>query len=181
MKLYFNTLGLLTLVPNLLSANPVSGEVNVLNPHEIKIDLQAKNKTNTKGTITLFQINDGIEISGFIENLKANSTHAIHFHQNADCSSDDAKSAGPHFNPFNKKHGKINATKEFHMGDLGNIKSNDHGKTQFKIFIKGLNMDENSKTSVLNHSIVVHKDADDFKSQPSGNAGDRIACGVIKN
>jgi Cu-Zn family superoxide dismutase len=106
--------------------------------------------------------------------------HALHFHQNAKCDAPDFKSAGPHFNPDGKKHGLENP-EGHHAGDMANFTVDANGKAKFKIENKEANLGTDSHSLFSNGgtAIVIHAKADDMKTDPSGNAGDRIACGVI--
>jgi superoxide dismutase, Cu-Zn family len=106
--------------------------------------------------------------------------HAIHIHQNAKCDAPDFKSAGPHFNPDNKKHGFENP-EGHHAGDMQNFTVDANGKAKTKIVNKDVNWgtDAHSIFSNGGTSLIIHAKADDMKTDPAGNSGDRIACGVI--
>jgi Cu-Zn family superoxide dismutase len=109
-------------------------------------------------------------------------THAIHFHQNAKCDGPDFKSAGPHFNPDEKKHGLQNPDGH-HAGDMMNFSVNDEGKAKLKLtdndVILGDGINNHSLFSNGGTALVIHANADDMKTDPSGNSGDRIACGTV--
>ncbi|HLJ94180.1 MAG TPA: superoxide dismutase family protein [Gemmataceae bacterium] len=137
--------------------------------------LHATKGSKTHGTIWFTQQGDEVEISGEITGLTP-GMHAFHVHEFGDCSAPDATSAGPHFNPDNKPHGSPH-TGERHVGDLGNIKADESGKATIQIRDREVKL--NGPHSVLGRSLIVHADPDDMKSQPAGNAGARIACGVI--
>jgi superoxide dismutase, Cu-Zn family len=106
--------------------------------------------------------------------------HAIHFHQNAKCDGPDFKSAGPHFNPDTRKHGLENP-EGAHAGDMLNFTADGKGMAKGTIVNKGVNLgsDAHSLFSNGGTALVVHAKPDDMKTDPAGNAGDRIACGVI--
>jgi len=106
--------------------------------------------------------------------------HAIHFHQNAKCDGPDFKSAGPHFNPDGKKHGFENP-EGHHAGDMLNFTVNGKGKASAIVQDKDVNLgsDNHSVFSNGGTALVIHAKADDMKTDPSGNSGDRIACGAI--
>ena len=109
--------------------------------------------------------------------------HAIHIHQNAKCDPPDFKSAGPHFNPDNKKHGLENP-EGHHAGDMQNFTVDANGKAKTKIVNKDVNWAPGDSHSIFSNggtALVIHAKADDMKTDPSGNSGDRIACGVITN
>jgi superoxide dismutase, Cu-Zn family len=106
--------------------------------------------------------------------------HAIHIHQNPKCEAPDFKSAGPHFNPDNKKHGLENL-EGHHAGDMQNITVDANGKAKTRIVNKDVDWGNDSHSIFSNGgtALVIHAKADDMKTDPAGNAGDRIACGVI--
>lgn len=106
--------------------------------------------------------------------------HAVHIHQNAKCEGPDFKSAGPHFNPESKQHGLQNPDGH-HAGDMANFTVDAKGKAAVDLFNKDVNFGNDSHSIFSNGgtSIVVHAKPDDMRTDPSGNSGDRIACGVI--
>ena len=106
--------------------------------------------------------------------------HAIHIHQNAKCDPPDFKSAGPHFNPDNRKHGLENP-EGHHAGDMNNFTVDAKGKSKTTIVNKDVNWGKDSHSVFSNGgtALVIHAKADDLKTDPAGNARDRIACGVI--
>ena len=106
--------------------------------------------------------------------------HAIHIHQNPKCEAPDFKSAGPHFNPDSKKHGLENP-EGHHAGDMQNITVDASGKAKTRIVNKDVNLGNDSHSIFSNGgtALIIHAKADDMKTDPAGNAGDRIACGVI--
>ncbi len=108
--------------------------------------------------------------------------HALHIHQNAKCDGTEGfKSAGPHFNPSQKKHGLLNPDGP-HNGDLPNIRANQKGVAKGTLNSPRITLDDAAPNSVFANggtAMVIHAKADDEKTDPAGNAGDRIACGVI--
>jgi Cu-Zn family superoxide dismutase len=106
--------------------------------------------------------------------------HAVHFHSVAKCEGPDFKSAGPHFNPEGKQHGLQNPDGH-HAGDMDNFTVDAKGKASVELFNKDVNLGSDSHSLFSNGgtAIVVHAKADDMRTDPSGNSGDRIACGVI--
>lgn len=126
----------------------------------------------TGGTLTLTAMEGEVHLSGKITGLTP-GLHGFHIHEFGDISSADGAAAGGHFNPANEKHGGP-GDQHRHAGDFGNVKASDDGVATVDIKAKGLQLH-----FIIGRSIVVHADPDDLKSQPSGNAGARVAVGVI--
>ncbi len=143
-----------------------------------QVNLESKSSSSTTGKLELLQRGNEVLIQGEISGLEPNSVHGFHVHENGDCSSKDAKSAGGHFNPMKVKHGGPQMN-HHHAGDLGNIRADKNGIAKIDKKYSFLTIQETKKSSILNKAIVVHSKADDLESQPSGDAGKRIACGVI--
>ena len=119
------------------------------------------------------QITLTIEIQGATPGI-----HAVHIHESGDCSSPDGKSAGGHWNPTGVPHGKWGEG-EFHLGDLGNVPVGEDGTGSIELTTDLWEIGTGSDVDVIGRGIVVHAGADDFTSQPSGDAGARIGCGAI--
>lgn len=124
------------------------------------------------GQLWLTQSSTGLQIKGEVKGLTP-GLHGFHIHEFGDLSDPQGKSAGGHFNPEGKEHGGPD-TDHRHAGDLGNIKADEAGVAIVDMNVAGLKLH-----SILGRSFVVHADADDLKSQPAGNSGDRVAVGVI--
>jgi Cu-Zn family superoxide dismutase len=131
------------------------------------------------GSVKIKSIATGVELKLNLHGFTPGE-HAIHFHQNAKCDAPDFKSAGPHFNPDGKKHGLENP-EGCHAGDMLNFTADDKGNAKATIVNKSVSLgtDDHSLYSNGGTALVVHAKADDMKTDPAGNAGDRIACGVI--
>lgn len=159
---------------------PVAVPVPPPPPREAKVELAptAKSKSKVKGTITFKEVDGGVELTATLEGLAAGKPHAWHIHEKGDCSAPDAKSAGDHFNPGGHKHGAPDAD-DRHAGDFGNVDADKAGKASKTLVMKGVTIAEGA-TSIVGKGFIVHAKPDDLKSQPAGNAGDRIACGVIE-
>ena len=138
--------------------------------------LQPTAGNKAAGTIAFTQAGDSTSIKVDVTGL-APGKHGFHVHEKGDCSSKDAKSAGDHFNPTKQPHAAPTAAKR-HVGDLGNLTADSTGKatTQLQDSVLRLSGDQ----SLVGRSVIIHAKADDLKSQPSGDAGGRVACGVIK-
>ena len=130
------------------------------------------------GMATFVQIGQTVMLHIEIKNVSP-GLHAVHIHENGDCSSPDGKSAGGHWNPTNVAHGKWGEG-EFHLGDIGNIDVGEDGTGTIELATDLWEIGTSSIYDVVGKGIIVHADADDFTSQPSGNAGARIGCGVIE-
>ena len=127
------------------------------------------------GTITFTKVNDGVKVVADLQGL-TKGKHGIHIHECGDCSAADGSSAGSHFNPMAKSHGApMDAMR--HEGDMGNIEADDSGKAHMEYIDKNISLE--GMISIIGRSVIVHKNEDDLKTQPTGNAGARIACGVI--
>jgi superoxide dismutase, Cu-Zn family len=133
------------------------------------------------GTLTLTQEkNGGVSIVGTVGNLEPGSKHGFHVHEKGDCSAPDGTSAGGHFNPTAKEHGNPTAADgAHHLGDIVNIDADAQGTAPVMVTIPGATLHDGGPNDLIGKGIIVHKDADDYTTQPSGNSGDRLACGRI--
>jgi Cu-Zn family superoxide dismutase len=131
---------------------------------------------NARGEITFTQAPNGVHIVGSFTGL-AYGEHGFHIHEKGDCSAPDASSAGGHFNPTAMKHGARDA-QERHAGDLGNLKADPYGMARLDITDDKISLE--GPNSIIGHAVIIHEKADDFQTQPTGNAGGRLSCGVIE-
>ena len=135
-------------------------------------------KGNTATGSVLFNQQDGkVKVRVHLTGLTPGSTHGIHVHENGDCSSGDGKSAGGHFNPTGASHGPPDGP--HHAGDMPNVTADQSGEVSANFEITGFTVGSGN-TDIIAKSVILHADPDDYKTQPAGNSGDRIACGVIK-
>lgn len=130
---------------------------------------------NVHGMVTFTKVTDGIRIIADVEGLSPGK-HGFHIHEYGDCSAPDGTSAGGHFNPEDMPHGAP-TDMERHVGDLGNLVADEEGRAHYErtdalISFTGTH-------SIIGLAVIVHAGEDDFFSQPSGNAGPRVACGII--
>ncbi|MBN8554857.1 MAG: superoxide dismutase family protein [Deltaproteobacteria bacterium] len=143
----------------------------------ISVTLLPKSGSYTTGTLSFTQEGKIVRISGLVSGLSP-GLHGIHIHENPDCSADDASSAGQHFSLAGQIHGRL-GVKTSHLGDLGNIQAGQEGQAIVSITSDRVSLGSDKQRSIRGRSIVIHSQEDDFKSQPSGESGTRIACAVI--
>jgi Cu-Zn family superoxide dismutase len=130
------------------------------------------------GDVDLVQTRDGVLIKLQLKGIPAGE-HAFHIHAVGKCDA-PFNSAGPHFNPTNHKHGMMSG--EGHAGDMPNLHVPQSGELSVEVLNSAITLDKDKPNSVFDtdgSALVIHAKADDYKSDPAGNAGDRIACGVI--
>lgn len=130
------------------------------------------------GKMYLRPVQGGVQVFGKLTGLNPGSTYAIHIHENGTCAS-KGKDAGGHFNPLNKHHGHP-STPESHAGDLPNLTADANGVASINFVREDISVDPRVANTVYNRAFIIHAGADDYVSQPAGNAGDRMACGVIE-
>lgn len=157
---------------------PPAGMATTSTVQSATVALASASGTLVSGKLTAMPMGDGVHFRGEVGGLTPNSTHAIHIHQKGDCSAADATSAGDHFNPTMKPHGKVDAPAH-HLGDMNNIVANGDGVARVDVHARGVVLGGNAANDALARAVIVHASPDDYSSQPSGNAGARVACGVI--
>ena len=144
-------------------------------PQKAVAVLHAVGSSHVHGVVTFTQMDGYVEVTGEVMGLTPGQ-HGFHIHEYGDCSALDAGSAGAHFNHDKKPHGGPDDA-DRHVGDLGNITADERGKAT--ITLKDRLIALHGEHSIIGRAVIVHADADDYKSQPSGNAGARVACGVV--
>ena len=141
--------------------------------------LQPTTKGKASGTVTFTQVAENrVRVTGTVTGLAPGREHGFHIHEAGDCSSGDGMSAKGHFNPFAKPHGNPMAG-EHHAGDLPALKADATGTATVDAQIEGISVAP-GPASIVGRGLIVHADPDDYKTQPTGNAGARIACAVIQ-
>lgn len=138
-------------------------------------ELLARSGSMVSGTVNFSETNGRLRVEAKVAGLTPGE-HGFHVHEAGDCSAPDATSAKGHFNPNAKQHGH-HAGEEHHGGDMPNLIANAQGEAVYKAELRGLTL--SGPTGVVGRSVVIHADPDDYKSQPAGNSGKRVACGVI--
>ncbi|MCK0157126.1 superoxide dismutase family protein [Cellulophaga sp. F20128] len=146
----------------------------------LKVQLFAKSNSNVTGEVVFTQKDDKVVMVANLQGLTPGE-HAMHLHEKADCSSDDAKSTGGHWNPEDKLHGKWGDENGYHSGDIGNLTADSDGNATMTMEtdLWAIGGDDENK-NIMGRGIIVHEKADDFTTQPTGAAGGRVACGEIK-
>ena len=127
------------------------------------------------GMVTFTKSGDEVKVVADLTGLTPGK-HGFHIHEFGDCSAPDATSAGGHFNPAKHQHGAPDAN-ERHAGDLGNIEADASGKAHLELTDKVMKLA--GAETIVGHAVIVHEKVDDLKTQPTGDAGGRVACGVI--
>jgi Cu-Zn family superoxide dismutase len=130
---------------------------------------------SVSGTVIFTKVEGGVKIVADVTGLTPGQ-HGFHIHEFGDCSAPDATSAGGHFNPHHTQHGSPDAAAR-HAGDFGNLEADASGKAHYERVDTTISLD--GADSIVGHGVIVHEKADDLKTQPTGNAGARVACGVI--
>ena len=132
---------------------------------------------NVAGTVTFVQESGKVIVIAEVTGLKP-GPHGFHVHEKGDCSAPDFSSAGGHFNPSSQPHGDPSAGAH-HVGDMPMLVADASGKATLRTAVSTMTLGSGT-TDIVGKSVVVHADPDDYRSQPAGNSGARIACGVIK-
>ena len=130
------------------------------------------------GRIEFLQVGERVRVHAVVTGLAPGSEHGLHVHEVGDCSAPDAASAKGHFNPFGKPHAHYTAP-ERHAGDLPPLRADARGRAEFEVVL-GIMSLTGGPANIVGRSVVVHANADDFRTLPAGNSGARIACGVIR-
>lgn len=140
--------------------------------------LEPTHGSTAAGTVTFVQSGDVVKVSGTVTGLVPHTEHGFHIHEKGDCSSGDGMSAGGHFNPGGKPHGNHDMG-EHHTGDLPSLKADANGNAPFNFESRTIRVGSSSN-DIVGRGLIVHRDPDDYKTQPTGNAGPRLACAVIE-
>ncbi|MET0280529.1 MAG: superoxide dismutase family protein [Steroidobacteraceae bacterium] len=141
--------------------------------------LASASGSKVAGQLNLTVGASGVVVAGELSGLTPNTVHGFHVHENGDCSAPDASSAGAHFNPGHAAHGGPETAAK-HLGDIPNVQSDAKGNAVVNATISGATLRDGGANDVFGKAVVVHAKRDDYKTQPSGDSGDRIACGVVR-
>mgnify|MGYP002795121934 CR=1 FL=1 len=146
---------------------------------KLQVEIESRSGSELSGNAVFTEENGEVTMTAVIDGL-SEGMHAIHLHENADCSAEDGSSAGGHWNPTFEKHGEWGDSEGYHKGDIGNFKvdANGNGTITFSTDEWCIGCDDETK-NIIGTSVVVHDGVDDFTTQPSGDAGTRVGCGEI--
>lgn len=146
---------------------------------KVQVMLNSKSGSNVSGNVIFKQEGNLVTMVAILSGLDE-GMHAIHLHAESDCSSDDGKSAGGHWNPTAQPHGKWGAEEGYHKGDIGNFTANANGQGTISFTTDQWCIGCGDETKdIIGKGIIVHQGTDDFTSQPSGAAGSRVSCGGV--
>lgn len=137
--------------------------------------LQPSSGSQVRGTVKFTPFGNQVRITGVVTG-HAPGAKGFHIHEKGDCSDPKAMSTGGHFNPAKAKHG---APGGGHAGDLGNLVFDSYGKATINLLVSGISVSKDAANGIIGRGLIVHMDQDDLKTDPTGNAGGRVACGVI--
>lgn len=142
--------------------------------------LSATEGNTVAGELDFERTDGGVHVTGTLTGLDADSTHGFHIHETGDCSAPDGTSAGGHFNPAGTPHGRV-GTPTHHVGDTDNIVVGADGTAIVDNRLEGATIGDGAPTDIIGKGVIVHAGVDDYTSQPTGDAGARLGCGVIKS
>jgi Cu-Zn family superoxide dismutase len=146
-------------------------------PLRATAQLQPTKGNKTMGEATFEQAGDKVRVVVFVQGLKPGQEHGLHIHEGGDCGADGMNAKG-HFNPYGKPHGNY-ASAARHAGDLPPLKANKKGRAKVNVDLDLITLAPGAG-NIVGRSMVIHAGPDDYRTQPTGNSGARIACGVIK-
>jgi Cu-Zn family superoxide dismutase len=156
-----------------------AGKVAVAELKPSKTATTQPSNNNVTGTVTFTETGGKVHVTAHVMGLAPNSEHGFHIHEKGDISAPDLMSTGGHFNPTNHIHGGP-TTSPVHAGDLGNLKADDKGMAMLDLTVNDISIGTGSANDIVGKAVIVHGAPDDLKSQPAGNAGPRVAGGVIE-
>lgn len=143
------------------------------------VNLAPASGSLVSGRLVFRPMGDGVHMTGEIGGLKPGDTRGFHLHEKGDCSAADASSAGGHFNPVGVAHGRAGQGVH-HAGDSDNLVADGKGVARVDAHLQGITLGGGAANDIAGRAVIVHAAADDYATQPTGNAGARVACGVIR-
>ena len=141
-------------------------------------ELQPTRGSKAAGTVRFYQLEDKVRVVAKVSGLAPGREHGFHIHEAGDCSSGDGMSAKGHFNPGRMPHGHF-SSHERHAGDLPALKADQGGASGLQVDLDLMTVDP-GPASIVGRGLIVHAEPDDYRTQPTGNSGARIACAVIR-
>lgn len=165
--------------PSTLPAEPTTSSSTTSTADTAMVTLAGTKDSSVTGELRLTATPAGVSVAGEVRGLTPGTEHGFHVHEHGDCSAPDGSSAGGHFNPENQAHGGPDRTPR-HLGDLVNLKSDEEGKAPVDLNVPGATLRTEGPNNLVGKSFIVHAKRDDYRTQPSGDSGDRIACGVVQ-
>lgn len=146
----------------------------------LTVKMEATSGSNLSGNATFTEANGEVTMKVKIHGL-SQGEHAIHIHEKGDCSAEDGTSAGGHWNPTNERHGKWGDAEGYHKGDIGNLEVSATGVGEMEFTTEEWCIGCNDMNKdIIGKALIIHAGVDDFTSQPAGDAGARVGCGVIE-
>lgn len=145
--------------------------------HGAAAELAPTKDSTVKGNVTFSVVDGKVHVKGQVSGLKPNSEHGFHIHEKGDCG-DNGNASGGHFNPAGGVHGKF-AAPGSHAGELPSLMADASGVARFRVDVHSISLTDGAANNVIGRALVVHRDRDDYTTQPAGNSGPRIACAVI--
>jgi Cu-Zn family superoxide dismutase len=183
MSRHFRTAMLLSTAAALAACSHMrSAEVNPRTLARVKLGSaaggtpQPNPQSPVQGMLEFSELRGIVSVNGTVTGLKPNAAHAFHVHEKGDCSAPDFSSAGGHFNPTTQPHG-AHGSSAHHLGDMPQLMADAHGTARVSFNSQSLRL--RGPHSIIGKAVIVHRDPDDVNHQPVGNAGPRLACGVI--
>jgi superoxide dismutase, Cu-Zn family len=158
---------------------PVAQAASIAASATAHANLFGASDTTVNGALDLTAANGGVLVVGDLSGLPPGTEHGFHLHETGDCSAPDAESAGPHFNPAMSDHGGPDSAAK-HLGDMPNVVADDHGAAKVSSRVEGATLRDGGPNDLVGRAFIVHEKKDDYVSQPAGDAGARIACGVVR-
>ncbi len=145
-------------------------------PMRMEAEITSVTEKNLKGDVLIEPMKEGIRVQAHFTGLEPNSKHGFHIHENGECAGPDYKSAGAHFNPDKHVHGSPESAMS-HIGDFGNLVANEKGEAHVDKIIPHAS---SHVKEIAGKAILIHTKGDNLSTQPSGDSGGRLGCGIIK-
>jgi len=163
------------------SLNEPLTPAGAVSPAAAVVVLAGKSGSEVTGELDFAATDGGVSVTGEISGLTQGSEHGFHVHEKGDCSAEDATTAGEHFNPGQMPHGgPTMAASTRHVGDMPNIMADEQGHATINGTVQDATLRDGGPNDLIGKAVIVHEKRDDYVTQPSGDSGKRIACGVIR-